>query len=279
MKYTAVNFKLSKPTDELREIITAELNNLGYEGFIETETGIVGYIETEMFEKSVLQNLSFMNNKAFGEIVTETEFILEKNWNELWESNYEPAVISEEVVIKASFHNLEKKYRYEVTIEPKMSFGTGHHETTSLMIKQLSSFNLHGKSVLDVGCGTGVLAILASLMGAISVTAIDINEWAIENTIENAVKNNINNIRVLSGGINVHGLELFDVLLANITRNVLLEEISLYCKKLKEGGTLLLSGFLKPDLDDITLAAEKAGLKYDTYVQKKDWVAAKFLKI
>ncbi|MBN2610101.1 MAG: 50S ribosomal protein L11 methyltransferase [Bacteroidales bacterium] len=279
MKYTAVHFKLSRPTEELREIIIAELSNTKFEGFLETETGVVAYIETGVIENTDLQGFSFMKNPAFGKIITETEFILEKNWNELWESNYEPAIISDEVVIKAPFHNLGKRYKYEITIEPKMSFGTGHHETTSLMMQQLSALDIKGQSVLDVGCGTGVLAIYASLKGATSVTAIDINEWAIENTIENAVKNNVINIRVLPGNINVLENEQFDTVIANITRNVLIEEIPQYCRRLNQHGVLLLSGFLKPDLGDITRAAADYGMKYDSHVQKKDWVAAKFLKI
>ena len=278
MKYTAVFFKPANPSVHLSEIIIAELSNQGFEGFLETETGVVGYISSDLFEELNLDKLLFNNNPAFGKIEIETEFILDKNWNELWESNYEPAIISDKVIVRAPFHAQQLYYEYEIIIEPKMSFGTGHHETTSLMMEQILTQNLAGKSVLDVGCGTGVLGILTSKMGADKITALDINEWAYENTIENVSKNKINNLKVIHGGIDLIREEKFDLLLANITRNVLMDEIPAYSEKIKSEGIMILSGILMADLEDIKRKAESEKLQFESYLQKKDWIAVKFFR-
>ena len=278
MRYTAVYFRPEKPSDLMNELMIAELNDAGFEGFMETDHGVVGYLSSELYEKTDVNKLQFMQNSELGRIEIETEFVVDKNWNELWESNYKPAVISEEIIVRAPFHNTEATYKYDIIIEPKMSFGTGHHETTSLMIKLISKINMQGKTVLDVGCGTGVLGILSAMMGAKSVTALDINEWAYENTIENAKKNNVENIYVSLGGIDTVGDQFFDILLANITRNVLLAEIPTYSHFLVKGGILLLSGFLNSDLAKISEQCKINYLSSDSHVQKKDWIAAKFKK-
>lgn len=279
MNYTALNFRIDPASDLTREIIIAELSQKGFEGFLETENGVVGYIENELFKEIKKSGFDFLNNLDYGQITVEEEFILEKNWNELWESNYDAVVISDQVLIKAPFHHIDERYKYEIIIEPKMSFGTGHHATTALMMENMLSLNFDGKTVLDMGCGTGVLSILASKMGALSVLAVDLNEWAYENTIENVRNNDLSNIRVMLGDCDLIQDKKFDYILANITKTVILENFSKFAQALSENGIILLSGFLIDDLDDIKNACNNYRLIYHSMMQKKDWIAMKFSRI
>lgn len=279
MNYTAIHFKLKDPTPELREIIIAELDMSGFEGFLETEDGVVGYISNDLFHTINLQDLMFMIISNPGDILIEKEFILEKNWNELWEKNYNPVVIADKVLVKAPFHKIESKYPYEIVIEPKMSFGTGHHETTSLMVELMLDLDFKNKRVLDMGCGTGILALMASKLGASEVIAVDLNEWAYENTIENARKNCIKNIKVLFGDVDVIDQEKFDIILANITKNVLLDHLQSYSKLLNPSGLILLSGVLIKDMDELKTEGKKYYFSFRDYIRKKDWVALQLDKI
>ncbi|NJK87568.1 MAG: 50S ribosomal protein L11 methyltransferase, partial [Bacteroidales bacterium] len=270
MNYTAIHFKLKDPTPELREIIIAELDLSGFEGFLETEEGVVGYIPNEQFYKINLQDLMFMIISNPGDITIEKEFIIDKNWNELWEKNYNPVIIAGKVLIKAPFHKTDREYPIQLVIEPKMSFGTGHHETTSLVVETMLEEDFNQKTVLDMGCGTGILAFMASKLGAASVIAVDLNEWAYENTIENAERNDIKNIKVELGDIDVVKNKKFDIILANITRNVILEQTDTYSFMINPGGTLILSGILISDLDVIKEAASRIGFNYlKTHPQKR----------
>ena len=279
MEYKALYFKLKENSSTLNEIIIAELYSIGFEGFLETEKGVVGYIPAKDYDKTRLKKTNFYNNPLFKKMVIKEEFILERNWNELWENNYEPVFINNQCCIKAPFHKNVSKYKYEILIEPKMSFGTGHHETTSLMIEEILELNVEENTVLDMGCGTGILAILASKKGAEHVTAIDINEWAYENTIENCRKNNIDNVSIQKGDANLITNKRFDIILANIQRNILIHDTNIYQSALKPDGLLIMSGINKSDLPEIEKECFKYSLKYVSFKEKNNWVSVKFRKI
>jgi ribosomal protein L11 methyltransferase len=278
MTYIALYVRLKVPLQEKHEMIIAELHEAGFEGFIETESGIVGYIPSERYEMLDPKQIRFLDNPAFAPVTIEKEFILDKNWNELWERSYEPAVIGNEIIVRAPFHQSVGTYNYELLIEPKMSFGTGHHPTTALMCEQLLKSDMVSKDVLDMGCGTGILGILAAMMKAKSVTAIDLNEWACENAKENALKNGIDNIRIHTGSIELTKGKLFDIVLANISKKILTEHIPIYSNILVKDGTLLMSGILIDDLNEICDICQDRNLLFCDYVQKKEWIALRYLK-
>lgn len=278
MNYVSVYVKLPEASPEKLEIVIAELFDAGFEGFLETSTGVAAYIPEDLFNKLNLSQLHFMRNPEFGQVGFEKEFIIEKNWNELWESNYEPVLIQKKIIVRTPFHKIKEKYDLEVIIEPKMSFGTGHHETTALMMEQMLATDMANKNVLDMGCGTGILSILALLMGAESVIAVDLNEWACENTRENVMKNHVGNIQVLSGDSSIISGRKFDIILANITKNVLIEDIPVYSKSLVSKGHLIMSGILAVDSEEIKKTCNAAGLIFEADQQKKDWIAVKFKK-
>jgi ribosomal protein L11 methyltransferase len=279
MEYKALHFKLKKISDALREIIIARLFSIGFEGFLETGDGVVAYIPVELYKKTNLNETHLYDNPAFRDMVVEEDFIIEKNWNELWEKSYEPVIIDSICLIRASFHKDTPECKYEIIIEPKMSFGTGHHETTALMVKEMLEICFKGKKVLDMGCGTGILSILASMQGAAHITAIDINDWAYNNTIENIEKNGIKNIRAYKGDVNLISNKKFDIILANIQLNVILSDIKYYHLSLTAGGLLVISGFLKSDLIKIKKQCFKYSLKYISFKEKNNWVSAKFKNI
>ncbi len=207
------------------------------------------------------------------------EVIKSRNWNEIWEKNYfEPLVISNKCLIRAPFHKDYPQCEYEIIIEPNMAFGTGNHETTSMMVEVILGLDLEGKSVLDMGCGTGILSIMASLKGAKNITAIDIDEWSFNGTTENAELNNIQNIEPLLGDASSLGNKSFDVIFANIHKNVLINDIPSYNSVLNTGGTLIMSGFYKEDMADIKAKAESMGLEDAGFKTKNNWVAYSFLK-
>jgi ribosomal protein L11 methyltransferase len=279
MEYKALHFKLNGISDAAREIIVARLYNVGFEGFLETDDGVVGYIKADMYKKINPEEINFHNDPVLDNMVIEEEFIVEKNWNELWEKSYSPVIIDDQCIIKASFHKNTPRLKYEILIDPRMSFGTGHHETTALMIKEILEICFKGKKVLDMGCGTGVLAIMASKKGARHITAIDINDWAYENTVDNLVKNNIKNIHVYRGDAGLITGETFDIILANIKLNVILNDIKHYQSSLNKGGLLIISGIYKSDLSKIKKECFKYSLKYISFKEKNNWVSLKFKKI
>lgn len=278
MDYIELRCKiLSDNISEISEIIIAELNEINYESYDETENGVNAYILEKFFDIEKVKNLQ-INSLPNVKIEYDWEIIKTQNWNAVWEKNFEPIIIEDQCVIRAPFHTETPKLKYEIIIEPKMSFGTGHHETTYLMLKTMLELDFNNKVVLDMGCGTGVLAILASFMGANEITAIDIDEWAYNNTIENIEKNNCNNIKTFQGDASLLSNQQFDIIIANINRNILLDDIKHYSKVLKSGGLLLLSGIYTEDLPMIKEETERNNLDYISFFEKRNWIAAKFIK-
>ena len=267
-----------KAPEELTDIITAELSQVGYDTFMETENGLCAYIteatfsETEL--KAVLQKYQDMATLPYS-----TEKIPQQNWNEEWEKNFEPLLISGICSVRASFHPQPPNVPYDIVINPKMSFGTGHHETTTLMIQNQLELNLAGKRVLDMGCGTGILAILAAKLGAKEVVAVEIEDWTVENARENAALNETP-VEVRLGDVNqIQNDQPYDIILANINRNVLLADIPVYNTHLRAGGTLVISGFYSEDLEAIRAVAEHSGLVYKSKQEKNNWLSVVMEKI
>ncbi|GAB4127616.1 MAG: 50S ribosomal protein L11 methyltransferase [Raineya sp.] len=259
--------------EESYEILIAELAELGYESFIEQENALQAYIPTHSFQESVLKSLIEGYQDQF-KIRYQVQNLQKTNWNEEWEKNYTPVEIADKVRIRAIFHEPKPEFMYEMLITPKMSFGTGHHETTSLMIENQISINHQGKSVLDAGCGTGILAIMAHFLGASAITAFDIDEWAVENAQENCTLNNCKGIKIFQGTMEqIIPQEQFDIILANINRNVLLNDLPLYARSLQKNGYLLLSGFYEADVKDIFEAARAQGMSLIAQKVKNNWTA------
>ncbi len=276
MNYFEVAFNI-EPINPGTEILIAQLSQIGYESFLETDDGVKAYIQESFFNASEIQGLAVLQMDAFKVSFTH-KLVKDENWNKVWESNYDPVLIKKKVYIRAPFHTELENIAFSILINPKMSFGTAHHETTSNMIELMLDEDMKGASVLDMGCGTGVLAILAEMMGAMSVLAIDNDEWAYNNSLENIRNNRCKNINVLLGDENLLGNEHFDFVIANINRNVLTANIPVYSNHLKEGGTMLLSGFYESDLSHIEAITQKAGLSIGSKKEQNNWLAVKFNK-
>ena len=274
MNYVELKFLVPEPP-EMGEIIIAELAEIGFESFAEEADFILAYIPQKDFSKEKLSSIAY-----FQHVETEPaiQLIKDQNWNAIWESNYPSVTIAGKCHVRAPFHEKNETVDFDILIHPKMAFGTAHHETTSLMITFLLEEDCDGKRVLDMGCGTGVLAILASMKGALQVDAIDNDKWSYNNTLENAGLNNCENINIKLGDADLLGNEdLYDIILANINKNILLKDIHRYAKVLKKGGRLFLSGFYTEDLKDISREAEKNGLKFVRKQTQNNWVAAVFM--
>lgn len=262
----------------LRDVLIAQLGEIGYDSFLETETGFEAFIPENRFSKEYFYHVIRAFDEDFTfEISFETHE--SKNWNEEWEKNYfKPLLAGNECVVRAPFHTGFPKAKYEIVIEPNMAFGTGNHETTLMMLEYILEENMEGKTVLDMGCGTGILGILASMKGALNVTAIDIDEWAFTGAGENAALNNTGNIEVKQGDVSLLGNETFDIILANIQRNVLLADLPAYSRCLNTNGKVFLSGFFAADMPAIKARAEEVGLNDASFKTKNNWVACAFLK-
>ena len=276
MEYTKLNCSIHPDSEVNREILIAELGNIGYESFTETDDLVEAYIPTPDFSENSLHQL-FQVDFSLFQFSWNSEIIADQNWNEVWEKNYfQPLVIAKRCLIRAPFHIDYHKAEYEIVIEPGMAFGTGNHETTSLMISEILNEDLNGKKVLDMGCGTGILSILASMRGADKITGIDIDNWATNSTIGNALYNNISNLEVILGGAEKIPDKKFDFIYANIQRNILLNDMHQYRNALKRGGELIVSGFYLGDLEPIKVRAAELGLQFRRSTENKNWVAAVF---
>ena len=277
MNYIEVNFsiKMAEATeinmDSVREIIMAELAMLNFESFVNTKQGLQAYIQEADFNQEELFALYLFENPDFT-IESGITKIEQQNWNAEWEKNFESIEVNGRCVVRAPFHQ-EKDVEFDIVIEPKMSFGTGHHETTHQMIAELLALDVSGKRVLDMGCGTGVLAILACMKGASSITAIDIDEWAYENTLENVRKNKCSQIIVKKGGAALLKNSSYDVILANINRNILVNDMEAYVKTMSPGSKIAFSGFYTSDISHIDTHARSLGLKLLRQSEKNKWAA------
>nr|WP_321410636.1 50S ribosomal protein L11 methyltransferase [uncultured Carboxylicivirga sp.] len=276
MEYTKVAVTLTPVNEIASDLLMAQMGELGFESFSETEYGFDAFIPSKDYNSSLLKSI---HNPLEGiKLSFKDEVMPDINWNEEWEKNYfQPIVIANKCVVRSPFHILEGNYKYEILIEPKMSFGTGHHSTTSQMLQFILETDVKGKSVLDMGCGTGILGMLCSMKKASSIVGIDIDEWAYNNAIENLSLNKIKNMTIEIGGADRLANRSFDIILANINRNILLEDIKYYQASLIKGGQLLLSGFYQEDLDIINQECEKYKLKYISHKNENNWVAASYI--
>jgi ribosomal protein L11 methyltransferase len=275
MNYTELQLTLSA---DYTDIFMAELGALGFESFVETDEGLSAYISEPDFDETAVQSVidKYANQTAIAYQINSLE---KKNWNEEWERNYQPIEVQGRIRVRASFHEPDAGFQYDIVINPKMSFGTGHHETTAMMLEHQLSVDAAGKTVLDVGSGTGILAILSALQGAERVVAFDIEEWAIENARENAELNGCSQIDVFQGTIHeVNPEERFDIVLANINRNVLLEDIPVYVRLMKPESTLLVSGFYEQDALDIEEKGLAEGLTKTGQLSQNKWISLRFIK-
>jgi ribosomal protein L11 methyltransferase (prmA) len=265
--YLEFDFKIN-PVQPWSEILMAELIEIGFDSFTEEYDGILGYIPEELFSEDALKSIPLMNNPDV-EISYSFALMPNINWNEEWEKNFTPINVENKVLIRAEFHQ-ENPNLHEIIIQPKMSFGTGHHPTTHLMIQQMLDMDFMDKKVLDMGCGTSVLGIFAKQKDASEVVAIDIDEWSVENSIENAERNNVK-LRISQGTADNLGGEDFDIILANINRNILISDIPTYVSVLRDKGKLLLSGLCFFDVEDILEVCDKQGLRLINKQQREEW--------
>ncbi len=272
--YIAYSFQV-EPLQPASEILMAELGYAGFESFVETEIGIIAYIQEQDCNESILDDIQILKSEEFS-ISHTKENIEQTNWNKEWEKNFNPIMVDDLCTVRAPFHE-KPKTKYDIVIEPKMSFGTGHHETTHMMIQHILKNDFYTKSVLDMGCGTGVLAILSEMKGAKPIDAIDIDNWCYLNSLENVERNNCQNISVYEGDANLIKDRKYDIILANINRNILVKDIKVYASCLNKNGMLVLSGFYKNDIPILEGECRKHMLKLDEKLERNDWVSLKFL--
>ena len=263
------------PKEPATEILIAELGFAGFESFIENEKGVVAYIQEKDWNEDILDDIQVLNSNEFA-ITYEKEVIEQTNWNKEWEKNFNPIQVDDLVSIRAPFHE-NPNLQYDIIIEPKMSFGTGHHETTHMMIQHLLDLDLNNKKVLDMGCGTGILAIFAEMKGAIAIDAIDIDSWCYENSIENCERNHCSLINVYEGDVSLLKNKKYDLIIANINRNILLKDIQIYSSCLNDKGILLLSGFYKEDVPIIDAETSKFKLNLEKTIVRNNWAALKYV--
>ncbi|MCV6628262.1 MAG: 50S ribosomal protein L11 methyltransferase [Flavobacteriaceae bacterium] len=263
------------PLEPGREILIAEMGAVNFESFVETSDGFAAYIPKEDWYPDIMKGVQLLQQPNF-DVHIHIEEIAQENWNKTWESNFDPLVVDGLCSIRAPFHQKPKGVGYDIVIEPKMSFGTGHHETTHMMVQLLLETSLESKSVLDMGCGTAILAILAKMKGATAVDAIDIDNWCYLNSLENIERNNCKEINVIEGDVTKIENKQYDLIIANINRNILIQDIPAYAKALNSGGILFVSGFYKEDLDLLIDRCKQFALEFVTNIEKNKWVAAKF---
>lgn len=278
MQYLEVSFTVSPVSETANDIIAALAADLGFESFVESPQGTIGYVPINIYDEEALREALTDFPMPDTTITFTTCEMEDKNWNEEWEKHFfEPIVVDSRCVIHSTFHKDYPKADFDIIINPQMAFGTGHHQTTRLIISYLLDTDLKGKTVLDMGCGTSILAILASMRGAEKLTAIDIDEWCVNNSIDNLALNHINNIKVFQGDASSLANEgPFDVIIANINRNILLADMQYYVARMNQGGEIYFSGFYESDLPMIQAEAERLGLRYMSHRIEKEWTAAQF---
>lgn len=276
MSYIGYHFTV-EPLVPGVEILIAELGEKAFESFEETALGVSAYVQEELWTEDILEDIFILQSDQFT-ITYRKEEIEQVNWNEEWEKNFDPIDVDGVCYIRAPFHE-KTAAKYDIVIEPKMSFGTGHHETTYMMVRQILNNEMQDKIVLDMGCGTAILAILAAMRGAKQVDAIDIDNWCYLNSIENAERNACANIEVFEGDASILVKEpKYDVVLANINRNILLNDMEHYIRTMKDNGEIYFSGFYTEDVPSIKKAAEEKGLTFENQLEKNNWVSLKFKK-
>jgi ribosomal protein L11 methyltransferase len=278
MKYTAVNFVSTDIQDWQKDLLIAELAEIGFDTFEDTDQGFAGYIPSSNLDLQSLETL-LLSQVVDYHLDYEVKDIKEENWNALWESNFNPIVVDNTCYVRATFHESKPEYTFEIVIDPKMSFGTGHHQTTSMMLSYVLENNFQDKKVLDMGCGTGILAILASKKGAKSILAVDYDEICVASVKENSELNGITNIEGKLGSKEIIVNQSFDSILANINRNILLDQLSTYADTLSAGGELYISGFYEiEDLPILKNTCEDFSFTYVSHKVLDKWCAAKFVK-
>jgi ribosomal protein L11 methyltransferase len=273
MDYIELKIKFEPYSDEMNEIVAAFLSEIGFESTVDHPGGLLAYIPAHHFVESLI-DFNFLPPKIKLDYTYSK--IKQRNWNSDWEKNFKPVVLDNRCVIRAPFHDPLPRIKYDIIIEPKMSFGTGHHETTVLMMGFILDLDLRNKSLLDMGCGTGVLGILASMKGARQVDAVDNDQWAYENSLENMIRNQITNMEVIQGDASAVSRRQYDVILANINRNILLADMEEYHKMLLPDGKLIMSGFYMNDMPAILARAKDLGLSFEKFKSQNNWVAASF---
>ena len=279
MKYFEVTFTAQPCNEIVTDVLSAVTAEIGFESFVACEGGVQAYIQQSLFSEEALKNVLAdfpLPDTTISYTISEPE---DKNWNEEWEKNFfQPIVIENRCVIHSTFHKDYPQAEYDIVINPQMAFGTGHHETTSSILGELLDADLKGKSVLDMGCGTSILAILASMRGADPVTAIDIDDWCVNNSRDNIQLNHINNITVELGDASLlNGLEPFDVIIANINRNILLNDMAAYAACMHSGSEIYMSGFYVQDIPAIREKGESLGMEFVHYREKNNWAAVKLI--
>lgn len=280
MKYLEFIFHTEPCTEVVNDVLSAVLGEVGFESFVEQEGGIAAYIQTTLYDEEALK--STLDNFPLADTTLTYTYkeAEDKDWNEEWEKNFfQPIVIGNRCVIHSTFHHDVPQAEYDIVINPQMAFGTGHHETTSLIIGELLEADLQGKALLDMGCGTSILAILARMRGATPCTAIDIDEWCVRNSLENIELNHVDNISVFQGDASIlPDKGPFDVVIANINRNILLNDMKHYVARMNPGARLLMSGFYTDDIPVIREEAERNGLRFVHHQEKNRWAAVQFEK-
>lgn len=273
--YIEYTFEVT-PKEPTTEILIAELGALGFESFVENKKGVVAYIQKDDWSETILEDVFVLKSEEFS-IQYEHKEIEQTNWNAEWEKNFNPIQVDDLVSIRAPFHE-NPNLPYDIVIEPKMSFGTGHHETTHMMVQHLINLDVTDKKVLDMGCGTGILAIFAEMKGAQPIDAIDIDAWCYENSLENVERNNCKHISVYEGDASLLEGKKYDVIIANINRNILLNDMQTYTNCLTEKGVLLLSGFYSEDIPVIDNEVSKCSLTLKDTIKRNNWVALQYQK-
>lgn len=274
MNYYEIEIIPPQYSEEKVEILIAVLSDLPFDTFEEMETGLKAFIQEPDWSESVEEQLIEMSQMF--EFTYKKTFVPYQNWNVIWESNFQPIKVDNFVGLRADFHSPTEGVVFDLVINPKMAFGTGHHETTFMVMQFMQDIDFIGKKVLDYGCGTGVLAILASKLGATVIEAVDIEEASFDNTIENCEINGVHNVLPFCGTLDVIPSADFDIILANINRNVILYSLSDLKNRLNKGGLLLISGFLKQDENILLDATKKEGFHHLETKQRGNWLSMKY---